>query len=274
MKDQECIDFLQWALPQLHMRWKGFRKVRKQVCKRIKKRIRELELETVEDYRDYIKTHPEEWKVLDKFCRITISRFYRNYKIFDKIGLELMPVLFNKKDTIRCWSAGCASGEEPYSLSLTFFNLVKTLSPLKEIEIIATDANPVMLNRARKGCYSASTIKELPDNWKRNCFERKEGEFCLESQFKKPVTFSEQDIRYEKPAGKFDLILCRNLVATYFEHELQTKVFRDISDRLNPGGYLLLGKNEKADALPPDIKIQDRHERVFYKSRDSTAKTL
>ncbi len=274
MKDHECVNFLQWALPKLQMRWRGFRKVRKQVCKRINKRIRELELQNPEDYRKYLFNHPEEWKVLDKFCRITISRFYRNYKLFDKIGLEIMPVLFHKKDTVRCWSAGCASGEEPYSLTLTFFNLVKTISPLKEIEIIATDANPVMLNRARNGCYAASTIKELPDNWKKNCFINKEGEFCLKSQFKKPVTFLEQDIRYNKPGGTFDLILCRNLVATYFDYELQKKVFRDIAEKMYPGAYLVLGKNEKMDALPPEIEIQDRHERIFYKTKGSSVKTL
>lgn len=75
MKDTECVEFLQWALPRLHMRWQGFRKVRGQVCKRIGRRIRELNLGEGADYRTYLESHPAEWSVLDDLCRITISRF-------------------------------------------------------------------------------------------------------------------------------------------------------------------------------------------------------
>ena len=266
MKDQQCIEFLQWALPKLHMRWRGFRKVRKQVCKRINRRMDELKLSSVKEYKKFLTENQEEWEILDNLCRITISRFYRNYKIFDKIGIEIFPELFQKKDKIRCWSAGCASGEEPYSISLIFFNLIQIISTLKEIEIIATDADQNMLERAKKGCYNSSTIKEIPIKWQKEGFIKKENRFCLKEEYKKTITFLKQDIRKEKPKGSFDLILCRNLVATYFDKKLQSQIFREITEKLNPNGYLILGKNEMTEALPEELEISNQHERIFRKT--------
>ena len=83
MRNEECVLFLQWALPQLNLRWKGFRRVRQQVCKRIQRRLKELELPDFNAYRFYLKTHPEEWLVLDSYCQITISRFYRDRDVFN-----------------------------------------------------------------------------------------------------------------------------------------------------------------------------------------------
>ena len=78
MKNSKCVHFLQWSLPQLHLRWSGFRKVRRQVCKRIQRRLQELELCDISAYQSYLETYPAEWLVLDAYCRITISRFYRD----------------------------------------------------------------------------------------------------------------------------------------------------------------------------------------------------
>ncbi len=85
MKDPECIRFLQWALPQLHMRWPGFRKVRAQVCKRIGRRMTGLGLSEFSSYRSYLEETPEEWSTLDTLCRITISRFYRDRDVFEHL---------------------------------------------------------------------------------------------------------------------------------------------------------------------------------------------
>lgn len=78
MQDDECIQFLRWALPQLRMRWQGFRKVRGQVCKRINRRMTQLGIDSVTDYRDYLGDQAHEWRVLDSLCQVTISRFYRD----------------------------------------------------------------------------------------------------------------------------------------------------------------------------------------------------
>ena len=83
MNDADCVEFLQWALPRLRMRWAGFRKVRGQVCKRIGRRLKELGLGDIDAYRSYLDKHSEEWEILDGLCRITISRFHRDRKVFE-----------------------------------------------------------------------------------------------------------------------------------------------------------------------------------------------
>ena len=114
MRDSRCVEFLQWALPRLRMRWPGFRRVRRQVCKRIDGRLRELGLDNTAAYQEYLENNPAEWHVLDDFCRISISRFYRDRSVFDCLRDDVLPNLAARaaalgERQLRCWSAGCAS---------------------------------------------------------------------------------------------------------------------------------------------------------------------
>src|SRR5690242_9500744 len=124
MHEDECAAFLQWALPRLRLRWAGFRKVRRQVCKRLRRRLDELRLKSLEQYRSRLEADPLEWAVLDHLCRITISRLYRDKWVFDFLGrvilLDLTQAASLHSRPIRCWSAGCASGEEVYTLKILY----------------------------------------------------------------------------------------------------------------------------------------------------------
>jgi chemotaxis protein methyltransferase CheR len=118
MNDPQCVQFLQWALPHLGMRWAGFRKVRRQVCQRARQRARELGLSDLNAYRIYLDTHPDEWAVLDSLTPIPISRFYHDRGTFVFLAHDVLPALAAQalddgRDTLDVWSAGCASGEEP-----------------------------------------------------------------------------------------------------------------------------------------------------------------
>ena len=90
MKHDDCVGFLQWALPRLRLRWPGFRRVRRQVCQRLGRRLRELGLGELQAYQLYLGNHPTEWQVLDGLCRITISRFYRDRTIFVALEREVL----------------------------------------------------------------------------------------------------------------------------------------------------------------------------------------
>lgn len=94
MRDADCVAFLQWALPHLRLRWPGFRKVRKQVCKRIDRRCRELGLADIAAYRDYLASQPGEWPTLASMCRVSISRFYRDRAVFDQLAQVVLPAPF------------------------------------------------------------------------------------------------------------------------------------------------------------------------------------
>lgn len=248
MKDSECIAFLQWALPKLEMRWPGFRKVRRQVCKRIDGRTRELGLAGTDVYKAYLDDHPGEWGRLDAMCRITISRFYRDRGVFERLEELLAGIakesLERGEELLNCWSAGCASGEEAYTLLLIWELRLKARFPGLDLRITATDSDLNMLRRGEEGCYKPGSMKDLPIELIEAGFDRSGGQLCIKDRFKKKVTFLNQDIREAMPDGPFRIILCRNLMFTYFNESLQRKALERLAERLIPGGLLVTGIHE------------------------------
>jgi chemotaxis protein methyltransferase CheR len=253
MRDQ-CTSFLQWALPRLRMRWPGFRRVRSQVCKRIVRRISELGVDGFAGYREHLESHDDEWPVLDGLCRITISRFWRDCAVFEALFDDVLPTLARTAldrgdETIRCWSCGCASGEEPYSLRIGWDVTQAERFPAVSLEIVATDADPHMLDRARAGVYPRDSIRDLPRQWQEQAFEPGGDDVVLRPEHREPITWLCQDVRSDTPEGPFDLVLCRNLVFTYYEESLQLEIARRLAAAIRPGGALVVGSHE---TLPPD----------------------
>lgn len=253
MRDQECVALLRWALPRLGLRSSGFRRVRGQVCKRIGRRIGELGLADAGAYRWYLEDAPAEWRRLDALCRITVSRFYRDRATFDHLGAAVLPALAaaalaRRDPTLCCWSAGCASGEEPYSLTLLWAFRISPTCPKLSLEVVATDADPHLLERAARACYPPGALRELPPEWRERAFGHDDGNCCLRPSFRGRIRFLCQDIRRVQPKGPFDLVLCRNLAFTYFDERLQRRTLMDIMARMRPGAALLIGKGERLPA--------------------------
>jgi chemotaxis protein methyltransferase CheR len=251
MHDSDCVSFLQWALPQMGFRWSGFRKVRRQVCRRIARRMRELELADLAAYRRHLDSHPEEWSRLDSLCRVTISRFCRDRGVFQALGGTVLPALAERarsrgEDCLRVWSAGCGAGEELYSIALVWRRAVPEVVSTLELELIGTDTDDHQLERARQAVYPESCLRELPEGWLDDSFNREPaGEWRVGSQYLLNVHLARQDIRRESPSGLFHLILCRNLVFTYFDDKSQGQVLTRLFSKLEPGGALVLGSHEK-----------------------------
>jgi chemotaxis protein methyltransferase CheR len=267
VNDADCTALLQWALPRLSMRWAGFRRVRGQVCKRLRRRMADLGLRDPADYRALLKTHPEEWTRLDGLCRISISRFYRDQGVWRTLERELLPNPIDRarargETRLRIWSAGCASGEEPYTLALLFAfgAALRGCRP----EILATDADPHLLQRARRACYPETSLRDVPEHW-HIAFEQSGEEYCLRVVYRGAVHFVQQDIRRAFPEGRFDLILCRNLVFTYFETAVQAEIARRLAERLETGGMLLLGIHE---SLPESIPMLVQERSWLYRKRE------
>ncbi len=247
--DADGIQFLQWGLPRLHLRWPGFRKVRRQVYKRIRRRLQELGFSGVAEYRAYLEDHPAEWAVLDALCWISISRFYRDKGVFQYVAREILWQLAQKVVTdgaseVRCWSAGCAAGEEPYTLAILWKQHLAAQCPTLEMRIVATDVDPQAIQRAKRGCYPASSLKDLPAEWRAQAFVPSDQGFCLKPEYQELVTFFVQDVRETVPDGLFQLILCRNVAFTYFDDALQKETLHTITERLVPGGALVIGALE------------------------------
>lgn len=269
MKDSECIEFLRWALPKLRMRWPGFRKVRRQVARRIDRRVRELGLAGLEDYRSYLRDNRGEWGRLDVMCRITISRFYRDRGVFDKLEELLAGIakesLERGEELLNCWSAGCASGEEAYTLLLIWELRLKARFPGLELRITATDSDPNMLRRGEAGCYKPGSVKDLPVELIEAGFDRSGGQLCIKDRFKRRVIFLNQDIREAMPDGPFRIILCRNLVFTYFNDTMQRKILERVAEKLIPGGLLVTGIHETIPGGAEEFFVADTTQAGIYR---------
>jgi len=255
MADADCVAFLQWALPRLDLRWLGFRKVHGQVCKRLKRRMKELGLSGFAAYRARLEADPDEWAVLDGLCHITISRFFRDSRVFEALGQRILPEIATRAAQERreahFWSAGCASGEEPYTLKIIWDLAVASDFPSVSCSVVATDVDDVMLERARKGCYLKGSLRELPETFVIQGFDKVDRLYCVRPRHREGVSLLLQDLRSEAPNGPFDLILCRNVAFTYFEAALQGEVLSRLVERLAAPGYLVIGAQER---LPAEVR--------------------
>lgn len=245
-----CAAFLAWALPELGLRPSGFRRVRRQVCKRLARRLAALGLADATAYRRYLAAHPDEWCRLDACCRITISRFYRDQAVFDVLAETVLPALTlaaaaSGRAVVRVWSAGCASGEEPYSVAIAWRERLASRFPAIGLEIVATDADPGLLERAARASYRPGSLRELPEAWRSDAFAVDGALRTLRPWFRENVRFVCQDVREAAPGGQFDLVLCRNVAFTYFDEAGQRSVLARLLGALRPAGALVIGRRER-----------------------------
>ena len=276
MIDDECIALLQWLLPRLHLRWPGFRRVRKQVCKRFQRRFTELGLDNADAYRDYLRQHPEELSVADYLCRITISRFNRDRSVFVYLADHVLPelgagALAQGTTRLTAWSVGCASGEEPYTLALVWHFLVARQLPDLELHILGTDIDAILLGRAKQARYSRGSLKELPEQWLESAFEDTDDGYRLKRIITDYVRFERHDIRTGPLNGGFDMVLCRNLAFTYFADDLQLTSAEVLHQSLRDGGALVLGKHEKLPDQAAGFTVWSSPHRIYRKLEKADA---
>jgi chemotaxis protein methyltransferase CheR len=260
MSDADCTAFLQWALPKRELRWPGFRKVRRQVCKRLKWRIRDLGLDNYAAYRVRLETDATEWPVFDDCCHITISRFFRDRSLFEVLRTRVLPDIGararRERRTAQVWSAGCASGEEAYTIRVLWDLEVARLCPGASLSVLASDVDKVMLSRAGEGCFAPGSLRELPRLLIDQAFTPSGVQYCVKPEHREGIEFFHQDLRTEMPSEAFDLVLCRNVAFTYFVAPLQQRVLKGILARLQSQGYLMIGAHERLpDELPGLIPL-------------------
>lgn len=242
------------------MRWAGFRRVRRQVCKRINRRLAELDLPDLKAYTALLESEAREWDRLVSLCRVTISRFYRDCAVWDYLGDILVPELARlarqrgDRD-LRCWSIGCASGEEPYTLSMVWRWKTGVAAQLR-LRIVATEVDECLLERARRGVYGRSSLRHLPREL-RCCFTPEGERYRIDPAHRELITFACQDVRQDLSDEDFHLVLCRNLVFTYYDESLQRQLLDRLAQRLVPGGALVIGIHEILPAYETALAARD-----------------
>lgn len=229
------------------------------MIKRARRRARSLGLADLTAYRAHLETHADEWAVFDSFCRVTISRFYREAAVFELLRRELLPGLASRARargdaTLRGLCLGAAGGEEPYSLRIAWDHVEERHGV--DLSVVAIEADPEQVARARAGVYHASTLSELPDAFRSDAFERVDDAYRIRDAVRRGVELRPGDIRDTWPEGPFDLVLCRNLAFTYFDDALARETLERIRASLRPGGVLVIGRQDRLPGAPRFAEVR------------------
>jgi chemotaxis protein methyltransferase CheR len=225
----------------------------------------ELGIQNLDAYRARLEAAPEEWAALDAICRIPISRFHRDRAVFDVLSREVLPgraeaAAREGRPSVRIWSAGCASGEEPYTIALLWHLQIAPRYPRIEMELIATDVDETMIERARRGSYAEGSLRELPAVLRDAAFLH-DGAWRVRDELRRGITFRREEMRDVMPDGPFDVILCRNTAFTYFDEATQRAVAARLVARLRHGGCLVIGCHE---TLPREFETLRRRAPAIY----------
>ena len=244
--------FLAEALPPIGLSPSAYR--RRNIKRRIIRRMESAGLHEFRRYLDLMRREPEEIEVLRSILVVTISRFFRNAKAFHFMSHEILPRLAGKSRPV-AWSAGCASGEEPYSIRLAWEEMPGEKPGLA---LLATDIDPVSLERAEAGSYPVGSLRELPAPLREKYFRREGNSYRICEGVRRSVQFRKLDLLRDPPPGRYDMIMCRNAAFTYFSLEKRVAVAGMFAAALQEGGYLVIGRTE---SLPPETV--DLFEPVF-----------
>ena len=236
--------------------------------RRIAVRMRACGVQTYSEYRAVLDRDPGEYERLKDAITINVTRFYRNADTWNLLRGGIIREICRARDgEIRVWSAGCSSGEEPYTLTMLIAEQLEqqgTPERLRLVTVDATDIDQGCLARAQVGRYRSDDLAELPAAWVERYFERVGNECRVRDRLRERVHVRTGDLsRDPPPRHNYHLIVCRNVVI-YFGRAAQERVFATFADSLAPGGFLVLGKVETLFGPARDrLTLLDPRERVY-----------
>ena len=221
----------------------------------------------IRDYTDYLRTHPDEVKELVKAFLIKVTGFFRDPEAFELLNQTIIPQLIERgKENgriLRIWSAGCATGEEAYSLALLVADHLGADFPEWSVKIFATDLAGDAITFARRGLYPANVLNDLPEYYRDRFFERVEHGFRISKTLRQVVIFGQQDISRGVPFPRIDLVTCRNLLI-YLKPELQQIVLDLFAYSLHQSrGYLFLGKAETTRPTKATFELVNKKWKIY-----------
>lgn len=238
--------------------WSGYRKVRKGVKKRIHRHMTALGCPNISDYLAKMDNNEDIKQQCERLLTVSISRFFRDVKFWEILENEWLPeIIIKNNDRIKIWSAGCASGEEVYSLRIIWDCVTKQAANLPKLDIIGTDINPTYLDRARAGVYSASSLKELTETIKCKYFQHKPDKnlYQVTPDLKKDILWKNHHLLSDPPGYDFDIILLRNNVLTYYQGRLKNSAFNNVLAGLSSGGLLIIGSHESLSSDSANLNV-------------------
>lgn len=210
----------------------------------MKRRLTSLRLRRgYEDFASFYQALRKNRELYDEFLdrmTINVSEFFRNPDRWKALEEKILPRLHNGKKSLKCWSAACSTGEEPYSLAM----ILTKHGLLDSAEILATDIDKNALDKAQKGIYLERAVQSVPDEYYHTFFKKEGNMSIISARLREKIQFQKHNLLADPYGADFDLIICRN-VMIYFTEEAKQKLYIQFSRALRPGGILFVGSTEQ-----------------------------
>lgn len=247
------------------------------LARRIRKRMAMVGVPGFAGYRDYLEAHPDEFGTLFDTILINVTGFFRDPPAWEAVRTLALPEIVASRpagEPIRVWSAGCASGEEAYTLAMLFAEQLGLERVRNQVTVYGTDVDEDALNIGRRAVYSPAQVAGVPAELLERYFEQADGLYRLSPELRRQVIFGSHDLLGDAPISRVDLLVCRNTLM-YFNAETQARVLERFHFALKEGGFLLLGRAEslvaQADAFTPADSRHRLSRKAARGSRDPFA---
>ncbi|HEX3689324.1 MAG TPA: CheR family methyltransferase [Solirubrobacteraceae bacterium] len=219
---------------------------RSSIERRVAKRMGEVGVERYDDYLDYLELHGEEFAELFNTLLINVTSFFRDPETWEHLATEVVPELVQAQaadSPLRIWCAGCASGEEAYTVAMVFARVLGDAAFRDRVKIYATDVDEEALDQARHGAYQPRQLENVPRDALERFFERTDQRYVFRKDLRRSVIFGRNDLIQDAPISRINLLVSRNTLM-YFTAETQSQILRRFHFALGDDGVLLLGKSE------------------------------
>ena len=237
------------------------------MLRRIRRRAEELGFANLAAYVPRLQNDPSEILALFNRVLIHVTEFFRDPETFQMLGSTVIPrLLANRQDgtTLRIWVVGCATGEEAYSIAISFREVEAALGLEGSFRLFATDVSEAAITTARLGRYPSDIGAEVSPERLQRFFTPLDGGYLVDTQLREMCVFARHDITRDPPFAQMDLVVCRNLLI-YLEPALQERVLHNLHYALKPAGILLLGAAETVGGLGPLFSPLDPSHRVYLR---------
>jgi two-component system CheB/CheR fusion protein len=234
------------------------------IVRRISRRMQVNAVATLPEYLLYLRTHPGEFGALQQDLLIAVTNFFRDREAFEALEAQIPNLLAGKGtvDTVRVWSAGCATGEEAYSIAMLLLEQCGRMDSPPMIQVFATDLSEEAIAAARDGLYPFTIAADVSEERLRRFFVKEHRGYRARRELRECVLFAVHDLLKDAPFSRLDLFTCRNLLI-YLTQEAQKRVYDVAHFALRPGGYLFIGTSEAVDEESPLWTMRDKKHRIF-----------
>ena len=253
LRTKTGVNFFQYKLPTLK--------------RRIRRRMVLHKFDTLPDYVAYLQSTPGEVDALSQEMLINVTQFFRDAETFDFLKKNVLPQILRehaKDEPIRIWSAGCATGEEAYSLAIILVEFLESHKRHIPFQIFGSDISEANIAKARAGLYSKSIASDVSEKRLRRFFTQMNGSYQISKSIRDMCVFAKQDIISDPPFSQLDLISCRN-VLIYLEPVAQKHILPLFQYALKPSGFLVLGKSEGVGEFTDLYMAKHKKHKIYAK---------